>query len=74
VPPQPKPLPHKLAANACWFPTIGPDTNNNTTAAITILLNVMVVFEFIDFFYLYGLYIIYKCVIYSTNVLQLLIT
>lgn len=36
------PLPHRLAANACWFTTIGHEANNNTTAAIAVP-NVLVV-------------------------------
>ena len=36
------PLPHRLAANACWFTTIGHEANNNTTAAIAVP-NVIVV-------------------------------
>ncbi len=43
-----KPLPHKLAANARWFPSIGPEANSNATAAMTRVLNVMVVFDFTD--------------------------
>ena len=33
-------------ANASWFPTIGPDANSNTTAAIDAMLKAMVVFGF----------------------------
>ena len=40
----PKPLPAALAANACWFPSIGSEANNDATA-ITKMLNVIVVFE-----------------------------
>jgi len=34
-------------ANACWFPVIGPEANSNATAAMAIVLNAMVVFDFI---------------------------
>ena len=59
-------------ADACWFPTIGPEANSNATAAMAIVLNAIVVFEFIvsisTFFnYMYN-------VVYSTNALQLLLT
>ena len=37
------PLPAKLAANAFWFPTIGTEANNNTTAAIAKVPKVIVV-------------------------------
>jgi hypothetical protein len=33
-------------ANACWFPVIGPEANSNATAAMAIVLNAMVVFDF----------------------------
>ena len=36
------------AANANWFPTIGPEANSNTTAAIDAILNTMLVFGFIN--------------------------
>jgi hypothetical protein len=39
-----KPLPAALAANACWFPSIGSEANNDAITMIKIL-NVMVVFE-----------------------------
>ena len=36
-------------ANACWFPSMGPEANSNAIAAPMVkVLNVMVVFEFID--------------------------
>lgn len=43
-----KPVPHKLAASACWLPTIGDDAINNTTAATAIVPNFIVVFDFTD--------------------------
>ncbi|MGB7956839.1 MAG: hypothetical protein WCF23_22935 [Candidatus Nitrosopolaris sp.] len=36
-------------ANASWFPTIGPDANSNTTAAIDAMLRAMVVFGFFGY-------------------------
>ena len=39
-----KPLPAALPANACWFPSIGSEANNDATT-MTKILNVMVVFE-----------------------------
>jgi hypothetical protein len=36
-----------VSATACW-PNIGPEANNNTTVAIAIVPNVMLVFEFIS--------------------------
>ena len=42
---EPKPLPHKLAANACWFPSIGPGANTNANAPTVKAINVMVVFS-----------------------------
>jgi hypothetical protein len=36
------PLPAKLGANACWFTTMGIETNNKTTVAI-VMPNVIVV-------------------------------
>jgi hypothetical protein len=43
-----KPLPAKLAANAFWLSIIGPEANNNTTAAIAIVPNDIIVFDFTD--------------------------
>ncbi len=43
-----KPLPAKLAANAFWFPSIGPAANSDATATMTNALDVRVVFEFTD--------------------------
>ncbi|MGB7955521.1 MAG: hypothetical protein WCF23_16210 [Candidatus Nitrosopolaris sp.] len=39
-------------ANANWFPTIGPEANSNTTAAIAMILKDMVVFELITAWYM----------------------
>ena len=36
-------------ANASWLPTIEPDANSNTTAAIDAMLRAMVVFGFIGY-------------------------
>jgi hypothetical protein len=43
-----KPLPAKLAASAFWLPIMGPEANNNMTAAIAIVPNVIFVFDFTD--------------------------
>jgi hypothetical protein len=43
-----KPLPAKFAASAFSLPIIGPEANNNMTAAMAIVPNVTGVFDFTD--------------------------
>ena len=70
-----KPLPHKLAPSAFWFPTIGPTAKTNDSAAMTKVLNVRVVFGFIDMrniflYFSYGSCVIYTPSYIRRNVLQ----
>ena len=43
-----KPLPAKLAARAFWLPITGPAANNTIIPAMTMVPNVIIVFDFAE--------------------------